>query len=72
MAQPGYVLNWLDRDLTRDFLKSLERMRFREPGAHEFHLEPRCCVCRNDRVRGKVNDLLATAVGLHRARTRGG
>ena len=25
-----------------------------------FHLEPRCRVCRNDRMRGKVNDLLAT------------
>jgi hypothetical protein len=25
-----------------------------------FHLEPRCRVCRNDRVRKKVNDLLAT------------
>jgi hypothetical protein len=26
-----------------------------------FHLEPRCRVCRNDQVRKKVNDLLATA-----------
>ena len=25
-----------------------------------FHLEPRCRVCRNDQVRRKVNDLLAT------------
>ena len=25
-----------------------------------FHLEPRCRVCRNDLVRKKVNDLLAT------------
>ena len=25
-----------------------------------FHLEPRCRVCRNDQVRKKVNDLLAT------------
>ncbi len=25
-----------------------------------FHLEPRCRVCRNDRMRRKVNDLLAT------------
>ena len=25
-----------------------------------FHLEPRCRVCRNDQVRTKVNDLLAT------------
>ncbi|WP_051073713.1 hypothetical protein [Mycobacterium sp. JS623] len=27
---------------------------------NSFHLEPRCRVCRNDRVRQKVNDLLAT------------
>jgi hypothetical protein len=26
---------------------------------NHFHLEPRCRVCRNDRVRRKVNDLLA-------------
>ena len=26
----------------------------------QFHLEPRCRVCRNDKVRKKVNDLLAT------------
>ena len=36
-----------------------------------FHLEPRCRVCRNDLVRKKVNDLLATgasyAHGLARA-----
>ena len=25
-----------------------------------LHLEPRCRVCRNDQVRTKVNDLLAT------------
>ena len=25
-----------------------------------FHLEPRCRICRNDPVRTKVNDLLAT------------
>jgi len=25
-----------------------------------FHLEPRCRICRNDQVRKKVNDLLAT------------
>jgi hypothetical protein len=25
-----------------------------------FHLEPRCRICRNDQVRTKVNDLLAT------------
>jgi hypothetical protein len=27
-----------------------------------FHLEPRCRVCRNDQVRKKVNDLLATGL----------
>src|SRR6476660_8661548 len=27
------------------------------------HLEPRCRVCRNDQVRKKVNDLLATGAG---------
>ncbi len=27
---------------------------------HAFHLEPRCRVCRNDSVRRKVNNLLAT------------
>jgi hypothetical protein len=30
-----------------------------------FQLEPRCRVCRNDNVRGKINDLLATG-GHHR------
>jgi hypothetical protein len=30
------------------------------PGADGFHLEPRCRICRNDQVRTKVNDLLAT------------
>lgn len=28
--------------------------------AQWFHLEPRCRICRNDQVRKKVNDLLAT------------
>ena len=38
-----------------------------------FHLEPRCRVCRNDLVRKKVNDLLASRGQLRhgRARTRG-
>src|SRR3954471_7019440 len=27
-------------------------------GVNGFHLEPRCRVCRNDRLRTKVNDLL--------------
>ena len=30
------------------------------PRINRFHLEPRCRVCRNDLVRKKVNDLLAT------------
>jgi len=29
---------------------------------HRFPLEPRCRVCRNDRLRKKVNDMLATGV----------
>src|SRR3954452_14183973 len=29
-------------------------------GANGLHLEPRCRICRNDPVRAKVNDLLAT------------
>jgi hypothetical protein len=31
-------------------------------GTNGFHLEPRCRICRNDQVRTKVNDLLATRV----------
>jgi len=30
------------------------------PSINGFHLEPRCRVCRDDEVREKVNDLLAT------------
>ena len=30
------------------------------PRIDRFHLEPRCRVCRNDQVRKKVNDLLAS------------
>src|SRR6478672_5084004 len=29
---------------------------------HQFPLEPRCRVCRNDQLRTKVNDMLATGV----------
>ena len=29
-------------------------------GINGFHREPRCRICRNDQVRTKVNDLLAT------------
>ena len=31
-----------------------------DPGTSEFHLEPRCRICRNDQVRTTVNGLLAT------------
>jgi hypothetical protein len=30
------------------------------PGINGLGLEPRCRICRNDQVRTKVNDLLAT------------
>ena len=30
------------------------------PRINGFHLEPRCRVCRNDVLRKKVNDMLAT------------
>ena len=30
------------------------------PAINGFHLEPRCRICRNDSMRTKVNDLLAT------------
>jgi hypothetical protein len=29
---------------------------------HQFPLEPRCRVCRNDQLRKKVNDMLATGL----------
>jgi hypothetical protein len=29
---------------------------------HDIHIEPRCRICRNDRVRKKVNDMLATGL----------
>jgi hypothetical protein len=32
------------------------------PPLNGFHLEPRCRVCRNDQVRKKVNDMLATGL----------
>jgi hypothetical protein len=37
-------------------IKSVELV----PRLNGFHLEPRCRVCRNDQLRKKVNDLLAT------------
>jgi len=33
------------------------------PRINGFHLEPRCRICRNDSMRRKVNDLLATGAG---------
>ena len=38
---------------------SVESMEL-APATNGFHLEPRCRICRNDQVRTKVNDLLAT------------
>jgi hypothetical protein len=35
-------------------------MSLESTSRNNFHLEPRCRVCRNDSVRRKVNDLLAT------------
>ena len=43
------------RDLVDDTVKSTELVP-----RNGFHLEPRCRVCRNDVLRKKVNDMLAT------------
>jgi hypothetical protein len=43
------------RDLVDDTVKSTELVPH-----NGFHLEPRCRICRNDQVRKKVNDMLAT------------
>ena len=43
------------RDLVDDTVKSTELVP-----RNGFHLEPRCRICRNDQVRKKVNDMLAT------------
>ena len=43
------------RDLVDDTVASTELAT-----RNGFHLEPRCRVCRNDQVRKKVNDMLAT------------
>ncbi len=43
------------RDFVDDTVESTELAT-----RNGFHLEPRCRVCRNDQVRTKVNDLLAT------------
>ena len=43
------------RDLVDDTVESTELAT-----RNGFHLEPRCRVCRNDQVRKKVNDLLAS------------
>jgi hypothetical protein len=32
---------------------------------HDIRIEPRCRICRNDRVRKKVNDMLAGGLGYH-------
>ena len=37
-------------------IKSVELV----PRLNGFHLEPRCRICRNDQMRKKVNDMLAT------------
>lgn len=39
-----------------DYLGSVEKAL----DVNVFHLEPRCRVCRNDDLRGRVNDMLAT------------
>jgi hypothetical protein len=44
------------RGVVDDSMQSMELA----PGTNGFHLEPRCRICRNDQVRTKVNDLLAT------------
>jgi hypothetical protein len=53
--------------------ESVESMEL-APDTNRFHLEPRCRICRNDPVRTKVNDLLATEArlrhGLARPRRR--
>lgn len=43
-------------DHANDTINSMEMIY------NNIHLEPRCRVCRNDAVRGKVNSLLATGV----------
>ena len=44
------------RDLVNEIMDSMELAT-----RNGFHLEPRCRVCRNDLVRKKVNQMLATA-----------
>jgi hypothetical protein len=39
-----------------EYVESMESA----PAINGFHLEPRCRICRNDQVRTKLNDLLAT------------
>ena len=51
MSQPALVDDVLDETV------ALNRLALRNNG---FHLEPRCRVCRNDTLRIKVNDLLAS------------
>ena len=44
------------RGVVDDSVESMELA----PGINGFHLEHRCRICRNDQVRTKVNDLLAS------------
>jgi hypothetical protein len=57
------------RDLVDDTVESTELAT-----RNGFHLEPRCRICRNDSVRGKVNQMLAMGSPLrgHSACPRGG
>ena len=43
-----------------DLLDETAALNGLAPRHNGFHLEPRCRVCRNDTLRSKVNDLLAT------------
>ena len=47
------------RDLVDNTMESMELAPH-----NGFHLEPRCRVCRNNQVRTKVNDLLATGASF--------
>ena len=50
------------RDLVDDTVESTELAT-----RNGFHLEPRCRVCRNDQVRKKVNDMLASGASYARS-----
>ena len=56
-------------EAARDFVdETLESMELAP--RNEFHLEPRCRVCRNDLVRKKVNAMLACGGELRPNRAR--